>query len=729
MRLRTAIYILFALFMTSCSTTRVLQEGEYRLAKNNIRILNPGQEKPDIKKSELAAYIKQQPNSYIAFGWNPSLIIYNWSGKNGKSGKLWRKLGSAPVVYNSELVETSLENIKNHLDYIGYYGSKVQSEVSVHGKEVTVSYDITLGKRHRIDSIAYVLPEGREEFIKDFYEDIAKSAVKPGKFLSEALLEEESVRSATALSGLGYFTLNKNNYSFEADTISQKGKLTLFMKVSEFSRYETEPVLKPLEKYRFRNVRISRPKHFKFREAVLRDLNTIRKGEVYRTAVVNDTYSRLTSLKAFSSVSIGLAGVDSLNAVDCEIRLKPAKLQGFKADIEASSNSSGLLGISPQLTFFDKNIFNGGEWLTISLIANRQFTMDRSINSNEFGVSAGLSLPEFLGVPTRNFKKGTVPRTEFNISYNYQNRPEYTRSMATFSYSYAGNFKNKFYYQIAPVQLNAVTLYNIDSDFEMALGRNPFMQYAYQSHFDQGIGGMIYYTSNPSVSQSKDYAYFRTSFDISGNLMSLFRPLMKKSSNGQHLINGVPYSQYCRAEINIGRTWKFSYLSVASRIVAGMGYAYGNSNTIPFEKQFYVGGANSMRGWQSRALGPGASKKNNTFSIPSQTGDMKLEADLELRFPLFWKIEGAIFSEIGNVWNYQNPGEGSSESYFSFKTIGETIAADWGYGVRVNLDFLILRLDLGIKLYDPSRESKWVSYRNWYDSNSFALHFGVGYPF
>ena len=136
-----------------------------------------------------------------------------------------------------------------------------------------------------------------------------------------------------------------------------------------------------------------------------------------------------------------------------------------------------------------------------------------------------------------------------------------------------------------------------------------------------------------------------------------------------------------------------------------------------------------MRGWQSRALGPGASKKNDTFSIPSQTGDMKLEADLELRFPLFWKIEGAIFSEIGNVWNYQNPGEGSSESYFSFKTIGETIAADWGYGVRVNLDFLILRLDLGIKLYDPSRESKWVSYRNWYDSNSFALHFGVGYPF
>lgn len=729
MRLRVAKYMIFALFLTSCSTTRVLQEGEYRLAKNNIRILNQGEEKHGVKSSELAAYIKQQPNSYVAFGWNPSLIIYNWSGKDGKSGKFWRKLGSAPVVYNPELVETSIENIKNHLDYIGFYGSRVQSNVSVHGKEVTVSYDIMLGKRHKIDSIAYILPDGREDFIKDFSEDMNKSVLMPGKFLSEALLEEESVRSAAALSNLGYFTLNKNNYSFEADTISQKGKLILSMKVSEFSRYETEPVLKALEKYRFRNVSISKAKSFKFKESVLRDFNTIRKGEVYSSDVVNDTYSRLTSLKAFSGVSISLAGVDSLNAVDCEIKLKPAKIKGFKANIEASSNSSGLLGLSPQLTFFDKNAFKGGEWLTISLMGNHQFTIDRSISSNEFGVSAGISLPEFLGVPTRSFRKGIVPRTEFNVSYNYQSRPEYTRSMATFSYSYSGNVRNKFHYQIAPVQLNAVTLYNIDSDFEKALEKNPFMQYTYQSHFDQGIGGMIYYTSNPSVSQSKDYFYFRTSFDISGNLMSLFRPLMKQNSSTQYLVNGVPFSQYCRAEISMGRTWKFSNFAIASRIVAGMGYAYGNSSTLPFEKRFYVGGANSMRGWQSRALGPGAAQKNNTFSIPSQTGDMKLEADLEIRFPLFWKIEGAAFAEIGNVWNYQNSGEGASESDFSFKTIGETIAADWGYGVRVNLDFLILRLDLGIKLYDPSRDNKWVQYKNRYDGNGFALHFGVGYPF
>ncbi|MBQ6291541.1 MAG: BamA/TamA family outer membrane protein, partial [Bacteroidales bacterium] len=388
---------------------------------------------------------------------------------------------------------------------------------------------------------------------------------------------------------------------------------------------------------------------------------------------------------------------------------------------------SGLMGISPQLSFYHKNIFHGGEWLNLSFMGNFQFMLHDPIRSNEFGVSAGLSFPKFLGLPYSFFSGPNIPRTEINLSYNYQDRPEYTRNIFSTSFGYSGILR-KLSYQFYPLQLNVVQLSHMDESFYKTLSRNPFMRYAYQDHFDAGVGGTFYLSSSSEAIPSESYRYLRLTTDLSGNVIGLFKPMMKTDDEGRGLIFGIPYSQYVRAELTLGRTWMFGRgdrQAIATRLLAGAGHSYGNSSVLPFEKQFYAGGANSMRGWQARALGPGMSPMNESFIIPSQTGDMKLEANVEYRFPMFWKVEGALFVDAGNVWTFK---QDDPKSKFDLDTLGDSIAMDWGLGLRVNLSFLVLRLDAAKKLHDPAVQ-KWLGPDDWQKKGSGAIHFGVGYPF
>ena len=720
-RLLTALLAALVLAV-SCSTTRVLSEGEYRLSKNRIEVTNSKK----FDSGELSQYIKQQPNATL-LGWNPLLSIYNWASPDNDSfaARLCRKVGTPPVVYSPGAVESTIANIESHLEYIGYYNSKVSSDIRVNGRKVAVNYLVHLGKQYPIDSLSYTLPE-RGTFAEDFMEDLPNVSVKVGDILSEAQLEDETVRGTSHFRDLGYFTFSKNNYIFEADTISVPGKLFLDMRVNEHSRNESEDNAQILNKFRIDSVTISHSGDLRFRESILRDLNTIRPGAMYSEGDVRTTYNRLSALKLFSSVGIEMTQTDS-NLVNCAINLSQSKLQGFKANLEASTNSSGLMGVSPQLSFFHKNIFHGGEWLNLSFMGNFQFMLNDPIRSNEFGVSAGISFPRFLGLPYSIFTGPNIPRTEVSVSYNFQDRPEYTRNIFSTSFGYSGVLR-KLNYQLYPLQLNIVQLSHMDEAFFEALSRNPFMRYAYSNHFDAGVGGMLYISSSNDPIPTVSYRYLRLSSDLSGNVISFFKPVMRKDDDGRGLLFGIPFSQYVRAELTLGSTWRIGRggrQAIATRLLAGAGHSYGNSSVLPFEKQFYVGGANSMRGWQARSLGPGTSPMNQSFIIPSQTGDMKLEANVEYRFPLVWKLEGAMFVDAGNVWNFNRD---DPDGRFDFSRLGESIAMDWGLGLRVNLSFLVLRIDAAKKLHDPAA-GKWLGPRDWTAKGSGAVHFGVGYPF
>ena len=724
---RISAAVILMLTALSCSTTRVLQEDQYRLAGNHIKVLNDKK----FNTGSLTPYLKQKPNPSIVFGWNPFLSVYNWSNGSGSGwDKLVQKVGQAPVIYDADLVESSIDNIKTHLAYQGYYDSDVEADIKVRKRKVTVSYNVLLGKRYEISSINYVLPK-RGEFRNAFLQDSSKISVKVGDYLSEASLEKETERSSTAMRNEGFFDFNKNHYFFEADTLSGDNKASLTVTINEYTRNETPRDATPIRRYCFDKVEISYPEKLKIRQNVLTDLTTISPGQVYSEEAVNNTYNRLSALRIFSSVNIGMTPKDT-NLVDCEINLSQSKLQGFKANLEASSNSSGLFGISPQLSYYHKNVFRGGEILNLSFMGNFQFKFNDAVRSNEFGVSGGLSFPKFFPLPYSMFT-GAVPRTDVNISYNYQDRPEYTRNIISTSYGYSGNVRNRFFYQAYPLQMNIVKLSDLDEGFYDSLAEDPFLKNAYQNHFDLGSGLMLYYTTDTESIPKNTFFYTRLQFDIAGNLLSCFNNAMRQDSNGSRMIWNTPYSQFVRSEITLGRTWVFgrnSGQSIATRLLAGAGYAYGNSTALPFEKHFYAGGSNSLRGWQARTVGPGLSQMDDSFVIPNQTGDMKLEANLEYRFDMFWKVAGALFVDAGNVWTLRSSGEGNSyESMFRWDTFGESIAANWGLGLRLDFGFLLLRLDTGVKIHDPARMQKWVTPDMWFKRDGYAIHFGVGYPF
>ncbi len=721
-RILTIFIALMGLVLSSCSTTRVLQDGEYRLTGNKIRIENDKEFNPN----QLNKYLKQNEG----LGWSPALNIYNWSKKGKGVGKIWRKIGKAPVVYDADMVESSIENIENHLEYLGYYNSDVTADISVKKKKVSVKYNVKLGKRFPIKDIEYVLPE-RGDFAESFLKDTASLSVKRGDFLSEMTLEAETERSSAKMRNLGYFDFSKNNYFFEADTTTAPGYARLEMIVNEYTRNEAATDADPIMRFHIGDVTLSYPKTLKIKEKILLNLNTIVPGDVYSEDEVNNTYSRLSALRVFSSVNIGMTPSDS-NLVDCNIALTQSKLQGFKINLEGSTNSSGLLGVSPQLSYYHRNIFNGGEWLNMSFMGNFQFKFNDAVRSNEFGVSAGLSLPRFFPLPYKYFT-GAIPRTDINLSYNYQDRPEYTRNIISTSFGYTGNVKNRFFYQVYPLQLNIVRLFDLDREFYSSLVNDPFLRDAYQDHFDLGSGGMLYYTTSAATIPDHTYFYSRLQLDIAGNLLRAFNPLLPKDANGSGMIWNTPFSQFVRAELTVGRTWvwgKENGQSLATRLLAGAGYAYGNSSSLPFEKHFYGGGANSLRGWQARTVGPGRAPMDNSFVIPNQTGDMKLEANIEYRFNMFWKMAGAVFADAGNVWTLNNDlNETSDPSVFRWNTFAESIAANWGIGLRLDLDFLLLRIDMGMKIHDPAREQMWVNPKMWLKRDNYALHFGVGYPF
>ncbi|MDD3273477.1 MAG: BamA/TamA family outer membrane protein [Bacteroidales bacterium] len=740
--------------LTSCSTVKVVPEGEYRLKKNSVII--PVSSK--VKESELMSYIRQKPNNDIVLGWNPFLNIYNWSDGTGSGwDRFVTRLGQAPVIFDSALVKKSNDNIESYLESLGYYDSKVKDSITLKNKIASVIYTVHPGKRYPISDIKYDIPD---EFINSFVSsDSSSSIIHKGDYLSEKKLEEESERITTKLRDIGYYNFSKNYFFFVADTLIHKDSATLLIRILNYTRNEKPEDSKKHSKYSINRVKIyssydpTDPNSYLSEESdttlingveiinqggtiinpsVLYKMNQIRPGDLYSEKRVNTTYDRLLALRLFSGVNLQFDElsvnkgdrIDSAT-VDATIRLTPSKMQGYKINIEASSNSNGLLGISPAISYYHKNIFKGGEWLNLGFMGNFQFKINDPVKSTELGVSAGISTPNFLLLPDRIFKY-SVPRTDINLSYNYQNRPEFTRNLISLNYGYNWN-NGRMYYRINPIQLSIVKLNNMSETFYESL-TDPFLRNSYMNHFDMGAGATLYYTTDSSPYPKNSYFYIRWINDISGNLLSLFNSKMPIDSTGAKTIWNTPYSQYFRTDLTLSRTWRIDEKNAfAARFNGGVGVSYGNSKSLPFEKLFYAGGANSLRGWQARSVGPGSAPVDTTFSIPNQTGDLKLELNAEFRFLMFWKLEGALFADLGNIWTIKSE-QGREEGRFRFNDFYKSIAFNWGFGARLNLDFVILRLDLGMVAYDPVKRS-WIKPFNWFQNDTYSLQFGVGYPF
>ena len=548
--------VLAGILATGCATQR-LAEGEYRLAGNKIKVVGK-----QISSSELTSYLSQKPSaSFLGI----------------------RRPGAPLVIHDESQVQTSADNIENHLEYIGYYGSKVTSEVEYQGKKAYVTYFVTPGKRYTIRSIDYELPQD-EEFRKEFETDRPNITIKEGQYLAESTLEAETVRSAEFFRNRGYYGFDKSFYFCEADTLSHDGTAALTMAIRDYPRNGSPDEAKPHRKFTIGDVTLSYPKEIPIRAYVLEELNVLRPGMPYSERAVNATYSRLSNLSVFNSVNVTMNPVSD-NVVDCDINLLNGGVQGFKANLEASVNSTGLFGISPQLNYFHKNFFHGGELFNLGLKGNFQFKTKDKIRSTEFSVSSSLRIPKLIGLPNSLFRGPNLPHTDITLGFSYQDRPEYKRTMITTSFGYTGNLGRNFFYQFFPFQANIVRLFSVSESFAERLVSDLFLLNAYSDHFDMGMGGMLYYTTDPTPIPKRTYTYGRLSFDLAGNVLSLFNSAMPTNQIGQHTIWQIPYAQYVRGELQLGQTIRFGggdNQAVAFRFLVGAGYGYGNSTTVPF---------------------------------------------------------------------------------------------------------------------------------------------------
>ena len=745
------IAAILVLLVAACSTTRVVPEGQYRLVDNTVNVVNKG-DYPKYQSSDIDKYIRQKPNSYFFGKWNPFIYVYNWSnGKGGGWDRFVQKLGQAPVIFDPTQVESSISNMETHLNYLGYYHSDVTDSLKAKNKKMTVVYNVTLGKQYPIAEIKYDI---QDSTLRQLYmADTTNSVIKRGMPISEKSLDAESVRATSLFKENGYYSFSKNYFFFTADTLTVRDSAILEISIKDYTRNELERNAKPHKQFHIGQVTIYPvsdviryraaltkkatqkldtlqvgekmyvlyDKKLGVRPSILTKMNRVVPGNLYKESVVNNTYQRFSNMNLFSSVNVSLDQVTS-DTVDCNIRLIPAKEQGYKLNLEASTNSTGLIGISPALSYYNRNIFNGGEWLNLSFSGNFQFGIKDPVRSTEFGTSANISLPTFFLFPD-TFFSNVIPRTDFTVAYNYQERPEYTRNMITAQYGYSWNSASKNWgFQIYPARVNIVKMSNQSPTFNEMI-QNPFVKDSYIDHFD--VGGVYHASFYSDPSLNPKHTNYKATFrlDVAGNLLSAFNKLMPVDSTGSRTVWNSPYAQYVRAEGSYTHTWKFGKrerMAVAARFLAGGGFAYGNSNALPFEQLFWSGGSNSMRGWQARSLGPGITPMDSTLTIPNQTGDMKLEANLEFRFPLFSIFYGALFFDAGNVW--------IKREITDLKSFTNGIALNTGLGIRLDIQFVVVRFDWGLKLREPA-EQMWYGPKDWFKKGGNTFQFGIGYPF
>ena len=713
-----------------CSTTKMLSEDELRLSENKVVITNSSTYNP----SSLAPYIKQKSNYYVIGKWHPALYIYNW--QNGK-GKGWdrfcQKIGQAPVVFDETLIDKSVTSMLDHLTYQGYYNSHIDTRTEVKKQTARVEYDVTLGKQFPIRSIDYQVKDSTLASL--MAADTSNYTVLPGDFLSEEKLEKESERFTKLFRNNGYWGFSKNYFFFYADTTTHRDEADLIVKIENYTRNESEDAAREHRQYTIGNVALVPQPGMRIRQKFLQNLNQLKPGELYSEEKINREYDRYSSIPLFSSVNMMLRESETNStAVDCRVLLQQARLQALKLNLEGSFNSTGLFGVTPSLSYSHKNIFGGGEVLSLGFRGNFQFMFRSPTRATELAVNAGLKIPWYpdfiLRMPFIN-----LPQMDINFTYNFQNRPEYTRNIVTGAYGFNWNIAKKFYYQFKPIQLSAVSATRLDSTFIAGI-RDPYLKNSFRSHLDLGGSGTFYFSTNTSVNPKVTYFYTRFQYDMSGNLMRLLGKtgMFKKGESGEDLIAGIPYAQYIRGELQAVGTFRLGEVgqyALAVRALAGMGFAYGNSVSLPFEKLFYAGGASSMRGWRARAVGPGMAPRDTSFAIANQSGDMHLEANVEMRFPLFWKLEGAVFADIGNVWNIDADGlDGQTRdprSLFSFKNLFRSTAMDVGLGARLDFGMVLIRFDMGLVVYDPYKQ-EFMGINDWFKGN-YAFHFGIGYPF
>lgn len=760
------LFVLAIGLLSSCSTTKYVNKGHYLLDRNTLTVDNK-----TVKAGELKPYIRQTPN-HKAFGlFRIPLSIYSLSGRDSSKwiNRWLRKAGTPPVVYDPTLKRRSEREIKKALANRGYTDAVVTADTAIRKKKISVHYRIQTGEPFRISRISYNIPN--DSIRRLVMADTSAFLLHKGMLFDRNQLEQERQRISNLLRDDGYYAFNKEYITYTADTTAAQKEVDLELNLMPIQvETNNQLVYQKHEKYRIHNVYfvtnydpmkvdqsmrfgvkdttfykgyyvLYGEKHFIRRSTLIHNCFIV-PGSYYSNKAVNNTYSAFSRLRILKYVNIRFSPirVDDETMLDCYILLTEGKSQTFSLDLEGT-NSAGDLGFALGATYQHRNIFGGSEtWSTKVRVAYESLSGDLGgiINNNysEIGAETGITYPKFVfPFLKESFRKRMRASTEFAINTNYQQRPEYTRIIAGAGLRYKWNTnRNMYRHHFDLIDISYVYLPKTSNGFlDNIAPDNPLLRYSYENHFIMRSAYIFYRTNLTTQKQIGNIYTLRAAGEIAGNLLNGISKLsgQSKGKDSEYNFLGIRYAQYAKFDLDYAYTFVLSERhSVALHAGVGAAVPYGNSEILPFEKRYFSGGANSVRGWSVRSLGPGTYKGVNQLTdFMNQCGDIRLDMNVEYRTKLIWKLELAAFLDAGNIWTIRNyvsqPG-----GQFKISSFYREIALAYGLGARLDFNYFILRLDMGIKAYDPSknRNKRWViSHQN--IQEHATVHFAVGYPF
>jgi len=748
-------------FFNSCGPARHLEEDQHLLKKVKINY-----QKNQKFKDELYSLSQQKPNRKLLGLFKVYLGIYNLYYKKEES-RLREKVGEPPVIFDSTLHLESAKRMETYLENRGYYDNQVDFEARLSKKNAIAKYQVDKGDRYLIESLKYKIPNPRIN--KIYQSDSSKRELRVGKAFDLQLMKAERVRIERMMKSAGYYEFSREFVVFQADTSQKKKHANLNLNIKNKQEevgpsdslvesthqifYISKVIVRMdfdergignqfLDTTQLDGLIFTESGEPQFRYDVLARSIFIRPEQAYDIRRQEDSYRNLTSLGIFSYVSIKYEQDYEKSGpyLVVYIDLNPRKQKAYTLLTEGTNNG-GNLGMNANITFLNRNTFGGAELLNVTvrggIEAQQLLTTDQDerlvnnalpFNTLEFGPEISLRIPRFLlPVKMDKFSVKGSPSTTFGASYNFQRRPDFSRTVTKTYISYSWNESASKTHIVTPFDLSFISL-DPSPEFERLLAdvNDPFLR---NSYTDNLILAFRYsYILNTQLDDKiglNDY-FFRLNIEPAGNVLNLLTDSenLKTNEEGNDLIAGIPYAQYVRSDFDFRYYRKSTYNSTVYRFAAGLGIPYGNSKALPFEKSFFAGGSNSNRAWLARDLGPGTLNDSIQGTV-DQIGNLSLEANVEFRFPITEIFEGAAFVDMGNIWNYLQE-DSREETQFELNTAWDGTAVGLGAGLRLNFTFFILRFDFAAPLKDPGKDKPNLLKLYWEETN---LNFGIGYPF
>lgn len=707
-------YIPFSILLltTACSTGKYVQEGEYILDK--VAVVS---DQSDYNAAPLSQYVRQKEKPKLF-----SLFRNPFSRK--------------PVIYDTLQARLSCQDLMTAMQNEGYMNAGVSLYTETKGKKLKATYLLHPGQPFLIGKVNYdIQDEGIQQLLH--LDQTDNQQIKPGMRFTVETLDNERKRIAGLLSGNGYFRFNKDFIHFTADTVMGRKDIALTLQLRKYKSNSNSPEVDHT-RYLIRDVlfQSNDSDRIHLRKQVLLNATAIKAGRPYDASALQRTYNNFARLQAVKYTNIKFAEVPDTNLLDCHIQISTNKPSTISFQPEGT-NTAGDLGAAASITYTNRNLFHGSEQLSIEFrgayeaITGLEGYQDQ--NYTEFSVETKLVFPRFLApFLSKSFRRRQTASSEWAVSWNFQNRPEFHRRVFSSAWRYRWSEpKHHLNYRFDLLDLNYVYMPWISSTFKRdyldnAENRNAILRYNYEDIFIMKAGFTVSYTDGVDA--------VRANFESAGNLLNGVSKGFgfKTNSQGQHTLFNIAYAQYVKLDFDYTHLFQFDKRN-ALALHAGLGvaYPYGNSTVLPFEKRYFSGGANSVRGWSVRELGPGKFKgTDGRIDFINQTGDVKLDLNAEYRSSLFWKLQGALFIDAGNIWTLRNYAE-QPGGQFKFTEFYKQIAASYGMGLRLNFDYFILRFDVGMKAINPAYESEKEHWSIFHPklSRDFDFHFAVGLPF